>query len=52
VSKNKFLNTENIPLNSSLGHLALGDIAFEAWRDLKKANNAENQNQSDSKKND
>ena len=28
-----------IPLESSLGLLALGDIAFVAWREIKKSNN-------------
>lgn len=25
-----------VPLSSSLGHLAFGDIAFRAWRKVKK----------------
>ncbi len=28
-----------IPIESSLGHLAIGDIAFSAWRGIKKENN-------------
>ena len=29
----------NVPLESSLGWLAVGDIAFEAWRETKKQHN-------------
>jgi len=29
-----------MPLLSSLGHLAHGDVAFTAWRKLKKEENA------------
>ena len=29
----------NVPLSSSLGHLAYGDLAFTAWRELKKKQN-------------
>ena len=31
----------DIPLESNLGLLAYGDIAFVAWRNLKKASNKE-----------
>ena len=33
------MDMSKIPLNSSLGHLAYGDIAFTAWREIKKENN-------------
>ncbi|MBK5213479.1 MAG: hypothetical protein JJE55_07455 [Flavobacteriaceae bacterium] len=29
------INLSEIPLNSSLGFLAYGDIAFKAWRKIK-----------------
>ncbi|WP_343768134.1 hypothetical protein [Gangjinia marincola] len=29
----------DIPIESSLGHLAYGDLIFERWRALKKKNN-------------
>lgn len=32
------MNLSKLPLNGNLGLLAYGDIAFEAWRDLKRAN--------------
>jgi len=35
----KRINISKIPLNSSLGLLAYGDIAFKAWRELKKEYN-------------
>jgi len=41
VSKRSILDLNNIPLDSSLGHLAIGDIAFEAWRKMKQENNKE-----------
>jgi len=37
--KSMKIDFNNIPINSSLGLLALGDIAFEKWRELKKNNN-------------
>ncbi len=33
------INLSNIPVESSLGLLALGDITFVEWRKVKKANN-------------
>lgn len=32
-------NPDNVPLLGSLGILALGDIGFEAWREVKIKNN-------------
>lgn len=41
MNKNyKNIDFSNMPLSSSLGHLAYGDLAFTAWRKLKKENNA------------
>ena len=39
--KKKVINIDpsKIPLNGSLGLLAFGDIAFTAWREIKKENN-------------
>jgi hypothetical protein len=34
------INLSNIPLDSSLGHLAIGDVAFLEWRKIKTAHNA------------
>lgn len=36
--KNK-QNPNDFPIESSLGHLAYGDIAFTKWRELKKEHN-------------
>lgn len=33
------VDLSNIPVESSLGLLAVGDIAFAAWRKIKKENN-------------
>lgn len=33
------INFENFPINSSLGHLAFGDLAFAKWREIKKEHN-------------
>lgn len=33
------IKVSEIPLESNLGLLAYGDIAFEAWRELKKQSN-------------
>ena len=33
------INLSNIPINSSLGLLAIGDIAFVEWRKIKKKHN-------------
>ncbi len=38
------LRTSEIPLESSLGLLAYGDIAFTAWRALKKQSRKEDSN--------
>lgn len=48
---NKFFERElsDIPIDSSLGLLALGDVAFEAWRKVKKTNNIRQQNEIKSK---
>jgi hypothetical protein len=50
LSDKKYLDLNNIPLDSSLGHLAIGDIAFEAWRELKKSKNSEEKNQQEPKR--
>ena len=42
----KILNFVNMPLSSSLGHLAYGDLAFKAWRkkkELSKKNSNKNE---------
>lgn len=41
VKKTKItkINFEKIPIKSSLGLLAYGDLAFIAWRKLKQKNN-------------
>ncbi|MGJ8592005.1 MAG: hypothetical protein ACSHXF_05630 [Aquaticitalea sp.] len=36
------INESNIPLESSLGLLAYGDIAFTAWRKIKRETSKEN----------
>lgn len=36
VDNKLIINVSDIPLESNLGLLAYGDIAFEAWRELKK----------------
>lgn len=33
------INLSNIPIDSSLGLLAIGDIAFVEWRKIKTAHN-------------
>ncbi len=33
--KKVIFNQSNIPLSSSLAHLAYGDLAFKAWREKK-----------------
>ena len=33
------INLSNIPVDSSLGLLAIGDIAFTEWRKIKKTHN-------------
>jgi len=33
------INFENFPIDSSLGHLAYGDLAFAKWREVKKEHN-------------
>ncbi|MCK7590313.1 hypothetical protein M0G43_06995 [Subsaxibacter sp. CAU 1640] len=35
------ISFKDIPLESNLGLLAFGDLAFEAWRELKTASNIE-----------
>ena len=35
------LSLDDIPLSSSLGHLAYGDIAFKLWREKKKINKSQ-----------
>ncbi|MFC7356775.1 hypothetical protein ACFQO1_03675 [Jejudonia soesokkakensis] len=35
TNKKQTIDFTNIPLDSSLGHLAYGDQAFKAWRELK-----------------
>ena len=37
--KKKEIDFTNMPLSSSLGHLAYGDLAFSAWRKIKKEQN-------------
>ncbi|MCW5520050.1 hypothetical protein J1N09_09385 [Aureitalea sp. L0-47] len=37
--KKREIDFSNMPLSSSLGHLAYGDLAFTAWRKLKKEQN-------------
>jgi hypothetical protein len=37
--KKQKIDFSNMPLSSSLGHLAYGDLAFIAWRKLKKEHN-------------
>nr|WP_321235880.1 hypothetical protein [uncultured Psychroserpens sp.] len=39
------INASDIPLESSLGLLAYGDIAFEAWRELKKQSRKDKSNE-------
>ncbi len=39
IDKKLKINLANIPVDGSLGLLALGDIAFVEWRKVKKANN-------------
>ena len=37
--KREKFNPDNVPVMGSLGVLALGDIGFEAWRNVKINNN-------------
>ncbi len=37
--KNKVIKLDDIPVSSSLGWLAIGDIAFEKWREIKNETN-------------
>jgi len=46
---NNIYNKISVPLESSLGHLAYGDLAFEAWREKKKQRNIKNKNIVDNK---
>ncbi|NND87699.1 MAG: hypothetical protein HKM28_00465 [Flavobacteriaceae bacterium] len=39
TAKKMQIDINNFPVNSSLGHLALGDVAFAVWREVKKKNN-------------
>jgi hypothetical protein len=41
----KEIDFSNMPLTSSLGHLAYGDLAFTAWRKLKKEQNLNKENE-------
>lgn len=43
--KNRKIDFSNMPLTSSLGHLAYGDLAFTAWRKLKKEHNLKTGNE-------
>lgn len=36
IENNVTVTPEEVPLDSSLGWLAVGDIAFTAWREKKK----------------
>ncbi|WP_299763581.1 hypothetical protein [uncultured Dokdonia sp.] len=38
LGKKMKVSLSNMPIDSSLGHLAIGDIAFVEWRKLKIAN--------------
>ena len=38
-SKKDTIEIKNIPVSGSLGLLALGDIAFKQWRQVKMENN-------------
>lgn len=46
IGEHLTLKDSDIPLESNLGLLAYGDIAFVAWRKLKKASN-KNQNEAE-----
>ncbi|MBT8182873.1 MAG: hypothetical protein KJO53_14930 [Eudoraea sp.] len=39
------IDFSNMPLSSSLGHLAYGDLAFTAWRKIKKEHNLNQENE-------
>jgi hypothetical protein len=41
----KKIDFSNMPVLSSLGHLAYGDLAFTAWRKIKIKKNVTNQNE-------
>ena len=43
--KKKEIDFSKMPISSSLGHLAYGDIAFTAWRKIKKEHNAKKENE-------
>ncbi|MBT8263492.1 MAG: hypothetical protein KJO05_11760 [Bacteroidia bacterium] len=43
--KRQEIDFSNMPLSSSLGHLAYGDLAFTAWRKLKKEHNLDGENE-------
>ena len=46
MKQNKFnIDFSKMSINSSLGYLAYGDLAFKAWREIKKANNLKNNNE-------
>ncbi|CAI8245442.1 MAG: Uncharacterised protein [Flavobacteriaceae bacterium] len=42
--KLKEIDFSNMPVSSSLGHLAYGDLAFVAWRKIKIVKNLTKQN--------
>ncbi|MDX1461679.1 MAG: hypothetical protein R3359_01380 [Marinirhabdus sp.] len=37
--KRELFDANKIPIEGSLGVLALGDVGFTAWREIKKASN-------------
>ncbi len=39
--KSREIDFSNMPITSSLGHLAYGDLAFKAWRKIKVNSNRE-----------
>ncbi|MEZ4792700.1 MAG: hypothetical protein R2783_04325 [Gelidibacter sp.] len=47
VDERLIMRLSEIPLESNLGLLAYGDVAFTAWRKLKKESNKEDENETE-----
>jgi len=44
-NKKRKIDFSNLPISSSLGYLAYGDLAFTAWRKIKKEHNLDKENE-------
>ncbi|WP_432412875.1 hypothetical protein [Rasiella sp. SM2506] len=45
IKKKSKIDFSNMPISSSLGHLAYGDLAFTAWRKIKFEKNSKNEDE-------